>query len=427
MAKRSSRYRILRRDGTRIEVYQTAELLALLQRGELHPLDRWVTSDGQWPLLKIPGVAAYWQSVMTPIMSRDDLPASPSHASLGQQPVLFFQGRVLPPGEPPSYAGDLMERGYLRLLYLLVVGNKTGRLRISRNKEDIDIFFEEGVPFYVASQRTENRLGELVFRLGMLSRQRLSQAIQSAKIQQEALGQILLREGYLSTRQVRFALSLQLKERLLEGFTWREGRYFFFQEQRLGAEIPTQIDVWSVLKEGVMSCFPLERCQSAVFPLFHHRLARSIHPHLMVEDFAFSRAWVDFHAAITNYDSVAEVMEEGLQGQFFSEEEFVRFLYLLWQTDLLLIREPVLGTKTQRQLDEMEAAICSMRSQSRLERLGLRPGASSSEIRRAYLQQARRFHPDQLPPHTHPRMRSQSEVGFALISQAYRDLSKHAS
>jgi len=359
---------------------------------------------------------------MTSLSSKDQLTAT--DASLGQQPVLFVQGRILPPGEPPSYAGDIAERGYLRLLYLLAVGERTGRLRLQRGKEQIDLFFQKGQPVYAASDHPEHRLGEVVFRLGLLPRNRLSLAIQSARHQGQALGQILLREGYLTGPQIRHALNLQLKERILQGFEWRDGRYLFFQDQRLAAEIPTELDFWVALKEGAMLRMPVERCQSALYPLLHRRLARSLHPQLSVEVFSFSERLHDFYLSITQTESVADGMEVGLQKKLFSEESYLRFVYLLWQTDLLLIREPMIGDVTRQKLVQIEQKIEEMQGQSRLERLGLRPGATPSEIRRAYLKQARRFHPDQWPLHIHPSIRSKAEIVFALIGEAYRQLAE---
>lgn len=365
-----------------------------------------------------------WRPSTAPLSSKDELTAT--NGSLGQQPVLFFQGRVLPPGEPPSYAGDIIERGYLRLLYLLAVGERTGRLRLQRGKEQIDLFFQQGQPVYVSSETPEHRLGEIVFRLGLLPRPRLSLAIQSAQRQGQALGQILLREGYLSGPQIRHALNLQIKERLLEGFGWRDGHYLFFQDQRLAADIPTELDFWVALKEGAMLRMPLERCQSALYPLLHRRLARSLHPQLSVEAFSFSERMQDFYMSMTQLESVADCMEIGLQNNLFSEESYLRFVYLLWQTDLFLIREPMVGEMTRQKLLQIEQKIEEMRGQSRLERLGLRPGATTAEIRRAYLKQARRFHPDQWPPHTHPTVRNKAEIAFALIGEAYRQLADGA-
>ena len=94
-------------------------------------------------------------------------------------------------------------------------------------------------------------------------------------------------------------------------------------------------------------------------------------------------------------------------------------LYLLWQTDLVHMKEELMGTRTQKVVNEPSAYINQLTNQSRLQRLGLKGGASPGEIRQAYLNLAREYHPDLLPPGTHAEVERKMSEAFALIADAY--------
>jgi DnaJ-domain-containing protein 1 len=122
---------------------------------------------------------------------------------------------------------------------------------------------------------------------------------------------------------------------------------------------------------------------------------------------------------IINRSPLVDVMGDMIDSDVLSLEQTARVIFLLWQVDLLHLKEELIGSRTQHQLDQLNTFIHQLNNQNRLQRLGLKGGANAQEIRQAYLQLAREYHPDLLPPGTHPEVSRKMSEAFALIADAY--------
>jgi tetratricopeptide (TPR) repeat protein len=83
-------------------------------------------------------------------------------------------------------------------------------------------------------------------------------------------------------------------------------------------------------------------------------------------------------------------------------------------------KPPRAAEELRREIVELHA---SMGSRHHYELLGLAPGASLEELKRAYFAAAKRFHPDALGRLGLSELRSQAEEVFARIAEAYEVLS----
>lgn len=67
-----------------------------------------------------------------------------------------------------------------------------------------------------SEQKQKERLGEILVRLGMITSEQLSDALQAGKSENKLLGQVLVEKGTISTQDLAMALSIQLKVPLID-------------------------------------------------------------------------------------------------------------------------------------------------------------------------------------------------------------------
>jgi hypothetical protein len=449
-------YTIRREDGSQVGPYTFQIIKAFVISKKLHPEDQLlVPQRGEVPLgrirefavlferrqnnkppssakskpadfLRIPPHSDQWLGRGTP-PSAPDLDAVPRFTPLPQQQhkVVVFRGVVLPPGPNPTFAGDLEKNSCVKLLYRFVVGRQTGRLHVRRGRDRIDIFFYQGSLIYASSSSLQTRLGEVLINLDVLSRQVIADAIEQSEAQDIMLGQYLLQEGLLSPKQNLEILNSQLKMRIEEVFTWPSGIYRFYKNEVTGNTLPTSIDPFSFLRQMVFKTIPLGRILDEMENYRNHRVARLVNKLVSIENFSPTSEEYRFYSLLNNKEPLGDLVNMAISQKLLDEDRAMRFLYLLWQVDLIRLAEEIVGSRTKSQISELEERVSRLKEQSLLERLDLSPGSSNSAIRRRYIELAKTYHPDNLPPHSHPRVRKLIQEAFALISEAYHALLSH--
>jgi hypothetical protein len=117
--------------------------------------------------------------------------------------------------------------GVLRQLY---VGRRTGLLVLSRETERRSVRFYVGNIANAETNVREDRLGELLVRVGLLSERHLKQATGIVLRDGKRLGQVLVAEGLLEPQGLREAIALHVDTVLSGALEWSDGQYAFREE-----------------------------------------------------------------------------------------------------------------------------------------------------------------------------------------------------
>ncbi len=416
-------YTIRKQDGKLEGPYSIRVIKAFVIAGKLTADDILISSEGEFPLSTHAELQSLWENKDRSSSQEIDAFSVEEMPLPIEGRIVFHRGKVLPPGPGQIYSGNFSQFSLPYLLYRLHLHQESGRLYLRHNDNTVDIFFEFGLPTYATSSNMKTRLGEILIQQSMLSRDQVGPAIAASEEEERPLGQILLREGLLSNEQIQAALTYQFKQRIFSPLGWgNNATYRFYPNQITGAQFPIVYDFFKLLQEGVFNWLPEARLNERLMPLIHHRVARMIHPKVSIDDFDLSTEERRLYLSILNQDPLDDVIGDIVEQGLLTEEEAYRVVFLLWQVDLLSVNEELLGTRVQHRLNELDGYITELNNQGRLQRLGLKGGASPGEIRSAYLELAREYHPDVLPPGTHSEVsRKMSEV-FALIADAYNVL-----
>jgi hypothetical protein len=130
------------------------------------------------------------------------------------------------PNDVPSadFKGNLASLDFASILQMLSSGEKTGILHVSRSHTKSVICLKEG-NIVAASDSNGLRLGQILYKKGMISQQDLLSALKTAKKNNKMIGETLLGLGYISQITLNDLIYQQVQEAVLEIFFWKEGNF----------------------------------------------------------------------------------------------------------------------------------------------------------------------------------------------------------
>jgi tetratricopeptide (TPR) repeat protein len=164
--------------------------------------------------------------------------------------------------------GPLRELSIQDVLQLLELAHKTGVLtvRSDRLNDEAIVHFSKGEVVFAVRRRSTRRLGQLLIRAGKLTQRELDRALDLQRADPtRRLAEILLEMGSISEQELERQLRFQMEETIFELMAWDEG-YFKFEER---AEISQQrllakVRVDGLLMEGVRRIDEWTRLESKV-------------------------------------------------------------------------------------------------------------------------------------------------------------------
>jgi tetratricopeptide (TPR) repeat protein len=150
--------------------------------------------------------------------------------------------------------GPLAELGIGDVLQLLGLTRKTGVLsiRADRLSDEAIVHFSRGAIVFAVRRRSTRRLGQLLIRAGQLTQRELDRALEIQHSEPtRRLAEILLEMGSVGEEELERQLRFQMEENIYELMAWTDG-YFKFEERVEIAEqrLLARVRVDSLLMEG---------------------------------------------------------------------------------------------------------------------------------------------------------------------------------
>ncbi len=151
---------------------------------------------------------------------------------------------------PPS--GNIREFPLPILLQDLQQRKATGGLIVRRGKVERCVYVKSGQIIFAVARDGDDRLGEVLVKAGLLSRDHLeaAQKVYQRDAGTKKLGAILVENGFVSPKDLFFGLKTQVKDILYSLFLWDDAEYRF--EDRLLADIlHLQFDIPDLIAEFI--------------------------------------------------------------------------------------------------------------------------------------------------------------------------------
>ncbi len=305
----------------------------------------------------------------------------------------------------------------------------SGQLFFKRGSVQKQLHFREGELVQAKTNVTEERLGEIMFKLGKISSEAHSQ-LERYITPDQAIGKTLSQEGMISKRSVDDGLAYQIKEIALSLFPHFDGEIVFQEKPAVEEEdLLSRVNVPYLIEDGVRRMG------------FHSALQKYLEkkaPYLKSKTFL---------SLLTEEEKeMLDKVKEGKESEVllrslkYNREFFWKSLYLFYCLNLIDFRDKdqirteeagekdseVDKARSQAQLEEVLAFKEKLPTSDYYQILGSTKNASDEDIKKAYFLLARKFHPDRFSSSLSPQNRALVEDVFDSITKAYRTLSNEA-
>ncbi|MEX2181988.1 MAG: DUF4388 domain-containing protein, partial [Gemmatimonadaceae bacterium] len=179
--------------------------------------------------------------------------------------------------------GSLKEASLPDVLQLLAMGKKSGCLSVTHRNNFGSIFFDKGKISYASIVNRRDRLGDILVKSGLLTQERLDEAIELQSHERgKRLGELLVEHEMITREQLNAQIRVQIEEAVYFLFTWAEGSFNFESDIRpeeqdllvainpesLLLEGARRVDEWSLIEKKIPSF-------DIVFEVDRRRLAES--------------------------------------------------------------------------------------------------------------------------------------------------------
>jgi len=131
----------------------------------------------------------------------------------------------------PEFRGSLADVPLVGLLHLVSSSAQSGVAVVTSDYAYKEIFFREGWIVFGRTTRSDERIGGFLVKGGIISAANLERLVYRAQKDGIRLGRYLVTRGLLSERELTELLEFQIKEILCDLFSWREGDFYFSEQE----------------------------------------------------------------------------------------------------------------------------------------------------------------------------------------------------
>ena len=269
------------------------------------------------------------------------LEAPPSENFAFSATVAHPSPTVLPSGtqraaREPDMQGSLTELPFARLLEMLSAREVTGRLKVVSGDVEKSIHLDQGSPWYVASNKPDELLGNFLCDQGVITRQQLDDALARLSEFGGRLGDILISEGFIPSEELFHYLSLQVREKLLQVFSWSEGTFTYMNGKRAeGEAYPLGINTLEIILEGIRT----RMTDDAIEAFFINRVSRPMRlltsKNINLDGSMLTKAELNVVVALHEGATTERFLAEYADTQLFDRLTILRAVFVLYATGLV--------------------------------------------------------------------------------------------
>ncbi|HZJ56133.1 MAG TPA: response regulator [Myxococcaceae bacterium] len=251
------------------------------------------------------------------------------------EPADEAQSSTAPVSAPAVDRGTFASRAFPELLADLHRRRATGGLLLRRDKVKKIVFFRGGAPESVKSNRLSECLGRVMVRERMISEADCEESLKRMKTSGRQQGTVLIEMGCISPHNLRYALELQLRLKLLEVFGWTKGEFQFNPRAQPPAEtVRLQMSTAAIAHEGIKRSYDTARIQRALGEIAGKYVHPAEDPLFAAQDMSLGEEEAGLLALMDGSRTVRELRRRGPLSPLDTD----RFLYALLCSQMVELR-----------------------------------------------------------------------------------------
>lgn len=283
------------------------------------------------------------------------------------------------------------------------------------------LFFDNGNLIFAGTNVIEERLGEILFKIGKIDRRQFISILEmlERKTDTEKLGKTLVQKDILNQRDLFFALLYQFRTIATSIFTLASGEWQFVDKiPRIPEDSRFNIELAGIISEGVNKIGNF-----TFFKNRFYRLAPKIGPIPTSMREFLSNAETDFHKDLESFNNIP-CEQIGPQMKM-SEEMFWKKIILLYLLNIVEFNQVSAERENDKNVEELFVLYERIKSDKIdfYELLGIEKTATFNEIKNGYFSYAKKYHPDRISHAPDPDIKEKANFVFAEMNKAYDTLS----
>jgi len=188
------------------------------------------------------------------------------------------------PGEA-QLQGTLKRTPFARLLQRLYARRASGSLLLLRDTTKKIVIFVDGYPMSVRSNVLGETLGRILLEKRLITSEALAESVGRMQKEKRHQGEILVEMGALSPFNLERALVEQVEAKLLEVFSWPDGKFMFKAGEHAMAERPRlERSPAGLILEGIRRHYDDRRQEAALEKYADQYVALSKDPVLRLQE-----------------------------------------------------------------------------------------------------------------------------------------------
>jgi hypothetical protein len=187
------------------------------------------------------------------LASQRDFPSADSTAPDGPQPI--------------EEEGSLQNRDLAELLATLHASGWSGRCVLQRGDGEKAIYFDNGMPVFGTSTLVNDRLGDLLYREGKISREQHARTRELTVEPGRRTAVLFVELGLIKSAELFPTLRRHVEEIIYSSFAWDHATYRLEREQASPEDkLRLSAHPWALFLEGIRRKYGLERLVDLVGP-----------------------------------------------------------------------------------------------------------------------------------------------------------------
>ena len=316
---------------------------------------------------------------------------------------------------------------------------KTGTAVLEKEGATRKIYFSNGDIVFASSSLSEDRLAEFLVRTGKITAAQRDTLIETVRTSGKQEGAVLIERGIVRPADLVDQVNLQVKQIILDLFTWRNGTYQFNEGPLPQADIlPLSMTTAGIIMDGI-GALEWQGIRKTLPPPETVLRPAAVPPRLFrIADLTPEQK--NIYAMINGSRTIEEVCALSVVGDFNTYKAIYALLAIRMvepgtaEDARLSTRdatpassgdngEPDAGTADPISRDAIQEAYAALDKQDHYQILGVDKTITPVELKKIYFRLAKRYHPDR---HFEPEMADMKtvlEILFTRIHQAYETLS----
>ncbi|MCX7944487.1 MAG: DUF4388 domain-containing protein [Deltaproteobacteria bacterium] len=232
------------------------------------------------------------------------------------------------------FMGDISVLGLVEIIGMINSLRKDGVLTFIKDNFKKALYFQGGELVYAISELEEDRLGNILFRSGRISRETLLEVADKVK-SGTRLGEILMERKLVTPRDIYVGLTQQVKAIFLSLFSYQDGFYVFEEKKPdLTNAVKLSESTLELIMEGMRQYGELSRLRSIISD--GESILSQISPSPDIELTEKEKYILTF---VDSRRTVNQIIEESRLGEY----DCMRFLVSLYRAGFVKI----IGTKSE--------------------------------------------------------------------------------